>query len=483
MDNKKETKEKDVELNNNKKNKPNKKNNSKITILVVVIIILVLVLAVIIGVGISKKQNNNDNSVNTSENSEKEEIKTGKKLDENKPWVYDADYGKDNEEKKLKPLYSNEIYSSIDMIRIPYININSKDAIALNNELKDLYNELYTTFGKNGETVRGASYKVYNRNNILSILLEIDSGVLNGGMNRDYKTYNFNLETLNKADLFEVAQIEGFKNKEDLNKAINNSLLKAKKDLKVSENATRNDDIYYINSNGELYTMVLSMSEMGYTDLKIDSSLINMDDEELKNDTKVSEKNEEKSSTIPEYVNEYKKIIEKVQKENSNKEITYDLIYFNDDNIPDLVVGLQGYWVSLYMYKNGSVTEIVDEWSYGAMGNAGYDYLEKKGIIRNYNSDYAGAVMTQNILVLNNNNKFDTLSVTDQGADVPESDSSYQEIMKYLEKVKGYYFNDKKITEEEYNNKLKELSISRNESSYKVLFGTKTSTEIQKELQ
>ena len=200
---------------------------------------------------------------------------------------------------------------------------------------------------------------------------------------------------------------------------------------------------------------------------------------------KTPSKTEETASNInnKEYVNEYKKIIEKVQKENSNKEITYDLIYFNDDNIPDLVVGLQGYWVSLYMYKNGSVTEIVDEWSYDAMGNAGYDYLEKKGIIRNYNSDYAGAVMTQNILVLNNDNKFDTLSVTDQGADVPESDSSYQEIMKYLEKVKGYYFNDKKITEEEYNNKLKELSISRNESSYKVLFGTKTGTEIQKQLQ
>ena len=214
------------------------------------------------------------------------------------------------------------------------------------------------------------------------------------------------------------------------------------------------------------------------------------DDEEenIENNTstnKTTNKTEQTASNTnnKEYANEYKKIIENVQKEYSNQDLTYDLVYFNNDNIPDLVVGLQGYWVSLYMYKNGSVKEIVDEWPYGAMGNVGYDYLEKKGAIMNYNSDYAGAIRTKSILVLNNNNKFDTLSVTDKGADVPESDPSYQEIMKTLEQVKGYYFNDKKITEEEYNNKLKEFSISSNESDYKELYGTKTSAEIQKQLQ
>ena len=34
----------------------------------------------------------------------------------------------------------------------------------------------------------------------------------------------------------------------------------------------------------------------------------------------------------------------------------------------------------------------MDEWGYGAMGNAGYDYAPGKNRLMNYNADYAGAI-------------------------------------------------------------------------------------------
>lgn len=74
---------------------------------------------------------------------------------------------------------------------------------------------------------------------------------------------------------------------------------------------------------------------------------------------------------------------------------TYALIYFDQDNIPELVAGTDGYWVSMYTYDpdEGKVYTVMDQWGYGAMGNAGYEYLPKKNCLRNYNSDFAGAVM------------------------------------------------------------------------------------------
>ena len=53
------------------------------------------------------------------------------------------------------------------------------------------------------------------------------------------------------------------------------------------------------------------------------------------------------------------KIIKKMNKEDKAREknsymdndfYTYSLIYFNKDSIPELVVGLDGYWVSMYTY-------------------------------------------------------------------------------------------------------------------------------------
>ena len=71
----------------------------------------------------------------------------------------------------------------------------------------------------------------------------------------------------------------------------------------------------------------------------------------------------------------------------------YDLIYFDEDDIPELTVGLNGYHISMFTYEDGMVYQVMDQWGYGAMGNAGYEYSPKKNSLRNYNADYAGAIL------------------------------------------------------------------------------------------
>ncbi len=74
-------------------------------------------------------------------------------------------------------------------------------------------------------------------------------------------------------------------------------------------------------------------------------------------------------------------------------DLTGDLIYVNDDDIPELAIGHSGYWVSLYTYHDGKLYTIMEWWAYGAMGNAGYEYIPRGNRIRNYNTDYAGLIL------------------------------------------------------------------------------------------
>ncbi len=71
----------------------------------------------------------------------------------------------------------------------------------------------------------------------------------------------------------------------------------------------------------------------------------------------------------------------------------YNLIYVDEDDIPELAAGISGYYVSLYTYHEGTVHTLMDQWGYGAMGNVGYEYSPRKNSLRNYNTDYAGAIL------------------------------------------------------------------------------------------
>lgn len=197
--------------------------------------------------------------------------------------------------------------------------------------------------------------------------------------------------------------------------------------------------------------------------------------------TNTENNNVSSNSNDSDFPKEYIKIINRIENDYSENDITCDLIYFNDDNIPDLVIGNSGYWVSLYIYKNGEVYNPIDEWAYDTGGNSGYKYQEKKETILNYNTDFAGAIISKTISILNSKNKFDTLIVTQRGA--IDEDANYEEINKALEAYGGYFYNDQKISEQEYNNKLKVLSINIDENNSKELNGNRTTVEVKKQLQ
>ena len=85
--------------------------------------------------------------------------------------------------------------------------------------------------------------------------------------------------------------------------------------------------------------------------------------------------------------------VAKLRDMESNEEYKYKLIYFDDDDVPELVVDDPGYFVSMYTYHDGRIYTVMDEWVYGAGGNHGYDYCPRKSSVRNYNTDYAGLIL------------------------------------------------------------------------------------------
>ena len=93
----------------------------------------------------------------------------------------------------------------------------------------------------------------------------------------------------------------------------------------------------------------------------------------------------------------------------NEEEMGYDLICFDEDDIPELVTGVAGYYVSLYTYHDGMIYRLMDCWPYGAMGNAGYEYAPGKNSLRNYNSDYAGAILYTTYMTMNEQYVLDTV--------------------------------------------------------------------------
>lgn len=114
--------------------------------------------------------------------------------------------------------------------------------------------------------------------------------------------------------------------------------------------------------------------------------------------------------------------------------LTYELIHIDDDDIPELAVAKNGYHVSLYTYADGMVHTLMDQWSYGAMGNAGYEYAPKMNSIRNYNSDYAGLIRWTAYASNTDNSELEWSTIIESryfddknGNNTPDEDEPYSE--------------------------------------------------------
>ena len=103
-----------------------------------------------------------------------------------------------------------------------------------------------------------------------------------------------------------------------------------------------------------------------------------------------------KNGEFDSYAEAYEAVIslsEMEQGEAPDEDFLYDLIYVDEDEIPELVSGKRGYYVNLYTYQDGTLYTLMYDWGYGAMGNAGYEYAPRENSLRNYNADQAGAIM------------------------------------------------------------------------------------------
>ena len=171
-------------------------------------------------------------------------------------------------------------------------------------------------------------------------------------------------------------------------------------------------------------------------------------------------------SADPAVYEAYRKVIDDYikQEECQYEDAAYDFIYFNDDDIPDLVINHGGY--SLFCYVDGKVYTLMDHESDGIGGYKYFDYLERKGTIFTYGNSYAGAIGYHSIWFLNANYEFDKLVFVEDGSLVEEDDPYYQEIQKELAESRGWYFNGERISEEEAKNKFKEYSVDYDVEGY-----------------
>lgn len=129
-------------------------------------------------------------------------------------------------------------------------------------------------------------------------------------------------------------------------------------------------------------------------------------------------------------------------------EFLYDLIYVNEDEIPELVSGRNGYFVNLYTYQDGTLYMLMSHWGYGAMGNVGYEYAPRENSLRNYNADQAGAIMNTYYMCINEQQVIETPVWIESYNFVDSNENGW------LDEDESYgegavYINGKKASEEE----------------------------------
>jgi len=214
----------DSNLNNQgvKDEKPKKKVN----ILIIVLLVVVIGLAGFVAYDkvLSTASDSDDNNSNETNNNDKKDNDNNNdeegtnndntpvaKIDESKPWVYDATYEYDVNPKSYTTSYG-ETYS-LDDINIPYINLNSTAATKANAEINDLFIELADFFKNQLETYKEwwyvADYKTYSDNDVLSIVVTTIVGGTDVPWER-YYTYNFDLKTGKLLTYKEIYQYAGF---------------------------------------------------------------------------------------------------------------------------------------------------------------------------------------------------------------------------------------------------------------------------------
>ena len=166
----------------------------------------------------------------------------------------------------------------------------------------------------------------------------------------------------------------------------------------------------------------------------------------------------------------------------------YKLVYFDDDDVPELVIDYPGYYVSMYTFKDGTLMLSIDEWGYGAGGNAGYDYYPKAGLIVNCNTDFAGAILNTYYMTMDDNNKV-TMAYSEtyynfedkNGDGIPSDDELDDWSEDYEGKTEYECYTGEDLTQDEIEDRISDLiKNAGDESEY--LSGDENLIELGNEL-
>ena len=132
--------------------------------------------------------------------------------------------------------------------------------------------------------------------------------------------------------------------------------------------------------------------------------------------------------------------------------VKFSLVYIDGDDVPELAAGNDGYWVSLFTYADGKVYTVMDHAPYGAMGNAGYDYLPGHNCIHNSNADFAGMIRYETYMKINENHELETFRVIQ--ADYFDDKNGNRDVDEdEMDTYTGdgrFFIGDKEITAEEF---------------------------------
>ncbi len=159
--------------------------------------------------------------------------------------------------------------------------------------------------------------------------------------------------------------------------------------------------------------------------------------------------------------------------ENSDT-LSYDLIYLDEDDIPELVLGMNGFYVNLYTYADGNVYTLMDHWGYGAMGNAGYEYVPRMNSMRNYNSDYAGLVGFTTYCSITSEHTLEATTVIETRLYEDTNGDGIPQGEEYIPDYQVYFIDGEEISYDE--------AVSYDAGKYEFISGELTLDEIKAQL-
>ena len=135
-----------------------------------------------------------------------------------------------------------------------------------------------------------------------------------------------------------------------------------------------------------------------------------------------------------------------------DESIQFALIDLIDNGVPELVADHPGYNASVFTCVDEGIVTLMDQWPYGAMGNAGYEYLPGKNVIHNSNMESAGAIIYESYMKVNDN--YDIVNIYDEDISVRYiRDTNADGILDGEDEYSDmpiYYYGETEISEEEY---------------------------------